>query len=119
MKETEIIEKVQIEVKKWTTLQKKRNFDVALSPKAVDFLCLMIENIQEDKSQFWDYNQLANQDTQKIAISLIPRALDDLTQFYYFDRRFFLDQEVKISSWEIWHSLSRIIDRFCFIRKDI
>jgi hypothetical protein len=118
MDKTQIRESVQGEIKKWTTLQNTRQINVSFTPKTVDFLCLMIENIQEDKSQFWDYSQFESGAAQELAISLIPNALNEL--FYRRGRPFLRRQrerEIKISTWELWHSLSPIIDRFCFIEK--
>lgn len=121
MEKSVIREQVELEIEKWTSLQKKRNMEVSFTPKAIDFLCLMIENIQEDKSKYWDYKSLEGNTAQEFAISLIPNALNDLTEFRRFSRRmtFSKGREIKISSWEIWHSLSEIVDRFCFIPKDI
>jgi hypothetical protein len=46
----------------------------------------MIENIQEDKSQYWDYNGIESDTSQEFAISLIANALNELTEFYRFGR---------------------------------
>lgn len=121
MEKSVIREQVKLELEKWTGLQKKRNMEVSFTPKAIDFLCLMIENIQEDKSTYWDYESLEGNTAQEYAISLIPNALNDLKRYRRSGRRIhsFKRNEIKISSWEIWHSLSEIVDRFCFIPKDI
>jgi hypothetical protein len=81
----------------------------------------MIENIQEDQSKYWEHKWIEGDTAQEFAISLIPNALNDLTTIRRFSRRIFFTKgrEIKISSWEIWHSLSEIVDRFCFIPKDI
>jgi hypothetical protein len=119
MKKTVIREKVVLEIEKWMIAQKEIDLYISFSSKAVDFLCLMIENIEEDKSQFWDYHPLKNDAAQQFAITLIPNALDELKILSKFGKNYKENGDVKISSWEIWHSLSRIIDRFCFIPKDI
>lgn len=120
MEKTEIKKRVELELEKWTSLQENRQVNVSFTPKAVDFLCLMIENIREDKSQYWDKNELETENAQELAISLIPNALNDLTYFKRYRRPVFRGKrDFKISTWEIWHSLSDIVDRFCFIPKDI
>lgn len=121
MEKSAIREQVELEIKKWTNLQQRRNVEVSITPKAVDFLCLMIENIQEDKSIYWNKKRFEENNAQEFAISLIPNALNDLRGFRRFGGRqnYFKEREIKISSWEIWHSLSEIVDRFCFIPKDI
>lgn len=121
MEKSIIREQVKLEIEKWINLQKKRNVIVVFTPKAIDFLCLMIENIQEDKSKYWDYKIFEDNNAQEFAISLISNALNDLIAFRRFRKRpsFFRETEIRISSWEIWHSLSEIVNRFCFIPKDI
>lgn len=121
MEKSVIREYVAIEIKKWTILQKKRNFEVSFTPKAIDFLCLMIENIQEDKSNYWDYDGFDGNDAQEVAISLIPNAFNNLIILRKFRRysRFSRVIEIQISSWEIGHSLEKIFVDFCFIPKNI
>lgn len=121
MEKSVIREYVAIEIKKWTILQKKRNLEVSFTPKAIDFLCLMIENIQEDKSNYWDIDGFDGNDAQEVAISLIPNAFNNLIIMRRSQRRprFSRVNEIQISSWEIWHSLDRILVDFCFIPKNI
>src|SRR5690554_1948808 len=120
MEKTEIREKVQIEINKWTKLQEKRQINISFTTKAIDFLCLMIENIKDDKSQFWHSMDLESDVLQELAISLIPNALNELPyrgkyRNFYFSQK----KDIRISTWEIWHSLSQILDRFCFVPKSV
>jgi len=116
MEKQEIKKQVNVEVKRWLSFQKIGQQNVVFSPKAIDFICLMIENIEEDKSKYWDYNQTVNNHTQQLAITLIPEALNNLKILRGFHILSFVG-EINISSWEIWHSLSEIVDKYCFISK--
>ena len=118
MEKQEIRKQISNEVNKWIALQEKREKKVIFSPKAIDFMCTMIENIEDDRSNYWNYDQTDNRPSQEFAISLIPNALNDLTVFRGFGRFPFKKREIYISTWEIWHSLSEIVDKFCFIPKN-
>lgn len=121
MKKNEIREKVDYQIKQWLSLQERRETYVKFTPKAIDFICLMIENIESDKSAFWRFKESEDQSAQQFAISLIPNALNELRPFERYSRYESIKnvKDTQISSWEIWHSLSHILDRFCFIPKDI
>lgn len=81
-----------------------------LTPKAIDFIAEVINNIKEDPSPLWGEKPFNSDDFQREAISLIPEALD-----YILRRRPALYDNSEITTWEIWNSLSRILVRFCFI----
>lgn len=121
MNNFEIREAVDNQIKLWLKLQESRRINVRFSPKAIDFICLMIDSIETDKSTFWEFKESEHKPAQQLAISLIPNALNELSPFQRFSHFGSIkkSREVEISSWEIWHSLADILDRFCFIPKDI
>lgn len=108
---------IEASVERWSSLQSRRSQVVTFSPGAIDFLVQMIENIKQDPSSFW--TEEINYDTaQEFALSLIPNILNELLNSYRF--RGNLNQpELRITSWEIWHSLSNILSNWCFIPKDV
>ena len=115
----EIRKQVNSAIEKWSNLQKKRRMHVIFSQKVIDFFCLMIENIEDDRSTYWDYDKSESNNAQQFAITLIPNALNELTEFRRYLRFQSKVREIHISTWEIWHSLSEIINKFCaYIRFD-
>jgi len=115
MNNQDIREKVQKEVMKWEDFQKFRELNIRLSPKAIDFLCSLVDNMETDSSQSWRIGEFNN--SQEYAKQLIPNALNELLiRNRRLNRR---NQEIVITTWEIWHSLSRLIDIFCFVPKNI
>ena len=115
MNNVDIRDKVQRDIVKWEDFQRYRELNVRLSPKAVDFLCTLVDNMETDSSQIWRKGNFNN--SQEYAIQLIPNALNELL---IRNRRLGKKNvETLITTWEIWHSLSRLIDVFCFVPKDI
>ena len=118
MEDVQIIEGVDEVVQRWITLQENRNLTVRLSRKAKDFLVEVIGNIQQDPSESWEANEFSKNSAQELAISLIPNALNEILPYHRYNRS--IDkQNFKISTWEIWHAMTPILSKWCFIPKDI
>lgn len=118
MKQEEIKLNVSEQVDKWVYMMRGSGSEVILSPRAIEFLCLMIANIESDRSKYWS-NESSISDQQERAISLIPNALNEVIYYRYRRPRRRMDETYYVSTWEIWHSLSRIVNRFCFVPKSI
>ncbi len=117
MNRDQIKKQVNEQVNIWLFLQKKRQVNIEFTIGATELLCLIIENIETDQSISWDYNNVNYNTDQEYAISLIPNALNDI---YPFRRNKFesdLGKSYTISSWELLHSITKILDRLCFIPK--
>ncbi|MBN9285597.1 MULTISPECIES: hypothetical protein [unclassified Flavobacterium] len=110
MDENQIIKQINYEIDNWQSKMVERNIYVQLSPKAKKFIIELIENIQEDQSEYWRL-KTASESMQNLAMARIPEALDIVIR----QKRLIFQQEAYISSWEIWNVLSRILIRFCFI----
>lgn len=102
-------------IQRWQQNHNSRQGSVQISPKAIFFLIELIENITADPSPFWSKNEKIGEiplreEQQLQAIYLIPSALDSIVSNGRIDF---------ITTWELWHSMSKILDRMCFISKDI
>jgi hypothetical protein len=117
MNRDQINKQVNDQIDLWLSLQKKRQVNVEFTNGATDLLCQIIENIEADKSTNWNYNTEDFNTAQEFAISLIPNALNDI---YPYRRGWYENDFSKgytISSWELLHSITNILDRLCFIPK--
>jgi len=114
MEHSQILERVKKEIKIWEMQQIERKQQIFITDKAIEFIVEMIDNIVKDPSEYWklrDKNAF-----QELAIARIPNALDlSIHHNQRFRRHIFFEDNLVISSWEIWYSLSRILERFCFI----
>jgi hypothetical protein len=81
-----------------------------LTPGARDTLALLIHKIQTDPSQAWE--RFDPDDVQRFALSSIPGILNSLT------RRHPSTNLRVVSTWELLHGMSGILDQFCPIPKD-
>lgn len=116
-----IEQNVDYEIAKWIRNQVpppggKR---LQISNGAQKLLAKMIANIKDDASPAW--RDLDPDQAQKYAISIIPNILND---FYWTSRdgsriRRRAHPPDLISSWELLHRMSRILDDWCFIPKDV
>jgi hypothetical protein len=118
----EINNKVKDQLELWTILQKKRNKNIVFTKGASDLLCQLIENIEIDQSNHWIIDGGDFVSIQEYAISLIPNALNDIYPYPYKNRRGYnfgniFNDNYTISSWELLHSITKILDSFCFIPK--
>lgn len=77
-----------------------------LTSGAVNAVVQMILNIEEDPSSSWQ--QIESGAVQQQIVNMLPDILRD-----------FIDHPGRISSWEIWHNASRLLDSSCPIPKDI
>ncbi|GAA3963090.1 hypothetical protein GCM10022246_15410 [Pedobacter ginsengiterrae] len=114
MERYSIESQVRKEIEDWQKEYRRNVFSVRISPQAVDFITELIANISEDPSPLWqkrnqNFDDFSNY--QRTAIANIPEALDYIVDL----RRFRFNDEITISSWEIWQSLTRILVKFCFI----
>lgn len=108
MNQLAIQKSVESVIVQWEHAQERKHEKrgVALTPGAKAEISRVISNIEADPSPHW--KRLKNVDAaQEKAIAAIPAALD----------RFAAADITKISSWEIWHGMSIILDAFCFIPK--
>lgn len=115
-----IREQVNEQIKGWLRLQNNIGRQWSISPKAIDFIVEVVENIQEDPSQTWQRENFNFEASQELAISLVPNALHDIIangRLRGYRRRRNVDG--KITTWEIWHSLSKTIDKWCFVPKEV
>ena len=115
-----IREQINSQIKGWLRLQNNIGREWSISPKAIDFIVEVVENIQEDPSSTWQRENFNFEASQELAISLVPNALNDIIgngRLRGYGRRRIMDG--KITSWEIWHSLSRTIDNWCFVPKEV
>jgi len=111
MQESLIREQVQQQVGRWTELP-FRGRGVEVTQGAVDTLSFMIRKIETDRSARW--RDFSPDLVQRQAISLIPNVLNDIAR----QQRLGGNDRWQISSWELWHGISGVLDRWCTIEKD-
>lgn len=112
MDSDQIKQQVVNQVNRWKRLRKLNGQTANISEGGINFFCLLIANIQNDVSPSWVNLNINNPDIlQEEAIALIPTALNQVVDTIGSRNN------IEISSWEIWHSLSRILDKLCFIPK--
>ncbi len=118
MESSHIEKEVNYAVEQWISLQAENGISFSITPRAIYFISELIANIQLDPSENWQKLENYNS-AQEQAISLIPKALNDIAQFWRLRYRNH-SNPVKISSWELWGALSTVFTRFCFIpEKDL
>lgn len=101
---------VSTEVENWSKGSSEKH-NISLTSQATDFISELIINIKDDPSPIWTrISIVAYDEFQRRTISTIPLALD-----YMLSRRpkIYINHEIGV--WEIWHSLSQILTKFCFI----
>lgn len=109
----EIKEEMDVAINKWSELAKRQQKPLRLTSGAVEALIQMIVNIEKDPSPYWvDINY---DSVQRFAISIIPNVLVDIS---HWNGRYRW-QKQEVSSWEIWHKISRALDKWCPVPKDI
>jgi hypothetical protein len=84
-----------------------------VSPEGEETLTYMIQMIELDPSRRWEeFNADA---VQKYAVSIIPNVLNEIVRRngYYFGNA----KVGVITSWEIWHGISGVLDQWCPIPK--
>lgn len=119
MQESEIISKVDDEISSWSQKKEENGINIKFTSKAIDFIRLLIKNINDDPSVIWKYGNNKSEDLQSIAISKIPYALDKIIEPFVeiSNSNSVHHKKIKVTSWEICHSLSDVIEAFCFIEK--
>lgn len=113
MELNEIDDGVRSSINKWLELGRMRQRPLELTVGAKELVVQMIVNIQKDPSPYWERAELDA--VQRFAISTIPNILADMDQRYRHSMR----EPKVLSSWEILHDISRALDRWCPIPKDI
>jgi len=116
MEDYQIKDQIEVTVENWIKIQLELDYKISISPKAKDFLVEVISNIQQDSSRYW--TEKNNFDSaQREAISLVPIALNEVLRYYRpKDKK---HTTIKITTWEIWHVISPILNRWCFMPKTI
>ena len=115
-----IEERTKEQVQQWQNLQNRLGEPpIRVTEKAVDLISLIISNIDDDPSLFWNKERGAMDDLQQKAISLVPNVLNEVLYGSNTLRRIRRRNIEEISTWEILHSMTRILDSWCFISKSI
>lgn len=113
MQEQDIHAGIREQIERWSQFRERLGRRYVLTDGAVEALVLLIRNVAEDPSPRWrDFDR---EDAQRFGIALLPNVLNELTMGMVSPIR----REQVISSWELWHGLSRALDRWCFIPKDV
>jgi hypothetical protein len=120
---SEIRDGVASAIKQWMVLQERINASVSFSVQAEELVVTLIENIDVDPSPFWRSdigNDGSRDNLQRYAITLIPNALNDVfnVQRRYRFRRY-SDRPLRISSWELYRTMSATMQNWCFIPEEI
>jgi hypothetical protein len=114
MTQPEIKQDVESTLNNWIALQSGLDRSVELTIGARAFLTTLIKNISEDTSNQWP-NDINSDAIQRFAISLLPNILNEvLVKRIEKETNTFV-----ISSWEIAHSLTKILDMWCPIKKTV
>jgi len=128
MVQQEIISQVNEQVNKWIKSKKSLGVDVTITDGARGTLCHIIESIRNDPSPIWklDGVGLSVDGVQKTFLDVLPNMLNELLflRLPYYDRQWRMPRllslqkkSVTISTWEILHQISNILDYWCFIPK--
>jgi hypothetical protein len=111
MNEEEIRRLVRAQVEQWRSVP-FRGQRVEVSEGTVDSLTFMIGKIETDPSPLWGKYQADL--TQRQAIGLIPNILNEIVYGWSFPR----SSPLQITSWELWHGISEVLDKWCPIPKN-
>ncbi len=95
----------------FSAFNRRRQRQVRFTPGALSALAQMIENIQTDPSHHW--KPVDSDDIQRQAVFLLPNILIDMSERWPGST----DREALISSWEIWHNVSPVLDKWCPVPK--
>lgn len=115
MSEKEIETQVSEAIERWTGLPRALEMKGrSVSPQAKALLVTFIMNIERDPSPLWRVRDNASLvAAQRYAIDVLPNILNDVQRgMRYRDRTGQL-----LTTWEILHSLSRVLDDWCPIPK--
>ncbi len=113
MKESEIREGVQRSLHMYANATVNEVWlGQVLSEGAFELIVRVIRNIETDPSPTWA--RYDPDEMQRIAISVLPVAYRHLGYKYRIEER-----KVQISSWEVLHQMSGLLDLLCPIRKDL
>lgn len=118
METSRIRNEIESEVDRWINLQKRNEFSVVISSRAMRLLVELIENIDEDRSNYWRQEEYNINRSQERAISLVPNVLNDVFRNNRYER-VARNSTFTITTWELLHRMSSILRKWCFIPKDI
>lgn len=96
-------------VETWNRVARYTPGPVEVTPGARDTLAILIHKIQTDPSLAWDTVDPDN--VQRFALSSIPGILNSVTSGYARTNL------RVVSTWELLHAMSGILDQFCPIPK--
>lgn len=112
MENNEIHHDVSHAVEAWQQMRRLLPRPVETSKGLIETLSFMILQIAADPSRTWrEHNTDA---VQRYAISVIPNLLNEVAAHYRFRR----GNVSVITSWELWHGISPMLDKFCPIEKE-
>ena len=100
-------------VRTWEELSLRQGKSYTLTEGAIDTIAQIIIKIQNDPSHFWI--SMERDDTQKYVLSILPNLLVEISQPLTYQSK----TKTEISTWEILHEISSVLDKWCPIPKDI
>lgn len=112
METDEIHKGVAQAVETWQSIRRPFPRPIEISKGVIESLSFMIWQIRADPSKAWREHD--TDATQRYAISVIPNVLNEIANHYLFRRG---DVSV-VTSWELWHGISPVLDQWCPIPKD-
>lgn len=113
MERKEIDTSVKKEIDAWISEQQLlSNKTYEITKCARSFFSEVVENIQTDPSPRWKTGN-ATDSNQQTAITNISNALTTVSQQAPKKAG-----TIRISTWEVWHQMGKILDQLCFIDKD-
>jgi hypothetical protein len=98
--------------KQWSELSRYRQRSYELTDGAIHLLVQLVGNIEHDPSPHWRDFEL--DEIQRYVISTMPNMLVDIDN--QMGHRW---RSSKVSSWEILHEMSYVLNRWCPVPKDI
>jgi hypothetical protein len=114
MQELEVRTAINAGVTNWLNTQKLANKSRSVSSGAVSVLVHLVNDISENPHPAWEGYNVEN--AQEFGITLIGNVLNDIDAYKRFSSS---RHRETITAFDVWHSVSRIVDRWCFIPKDI
>ncbi len=119
MNKEEIALLVKNEFSKWASeIDLPPESEITLSDQATEFLALLIYNIENDSSDSWIDKKIYSKQSIEKALPLLSVILNSVyrtMKAQYSPMR--LAIKFNITTWEILHTLSKNLDRLCFIPK--
>jgi hypothetical protein len=105
-----IQKQVDESVQTWSRVARYSPGPAEVTPGARESLAIIINKIQTDPSPAW--GKFEPDDVQRFALSSIPGILNDVSR-----RETASKKPRVVSTWELLHAMSGILDHFCPIPK--